>query len=93
MSDGPGRGDTDDTVPVGGGFDVAHLQAVQRRLFDGVDPLADRRLRHRGPRPAARDPAGRRAPHRPHHRDRRGLSLIAISGHGLIELFGTLQVS
>jgi fido (protein-threonine AMPylation protein) len=38
MSAGPGRGDTDDTVPVGGGFDVAHLQAVHRRLFDGVDP-------------------------------------------------------
>jgi len=38
MSDGPGRGDTDDTVPVGGGFDVAHLQAVHRRLFDGWTP-------------------------------------------------------
>ena len=39
MSDGPGRGDTgDDAVPVGGGFDAAHLQAVHRHLFDGVDP-------------------------------------------------------
>jgi fido (protein-threonine AMPylation protein) len=40
MSDGPGR--DHDAVPVGGGFDVAHLQAVHRRLFDGVDPDAGR---------------------------------------------------
>ena len=56
MSDGPGRGDTDDTVPVGGGFDVAHLQAVHRRLFDGVDPDAGR-LRTVDP-PAALTAAG-----------------------------------
>ena len=35
MSEGPGRGDPgDDAVPVGGGFDLSHLQAVHRRLFD-----------------------------------------------------------
>ena len=43
MSEGPGRGDPgDDAVPVGGGFDLSHLQAVHRRLFDGVDPDAGR---------------------------------------------------
>jgi cell filamentation protein len=43
MSDGPGRGDPgDDGAGVGGGFDVPHLQAVHRRLFDGVDPDAGR---------------------------------------------------
>jgi cell filamentation protein len=40
MSEGPGRGD--DGAGVGGGFDVPHLQAVHRRLFDGVDPDAGR---------------------------------------------------
>ena len=43
MSDGPGRGDPgDDAVPGRGGFDLSHLQAVHRRLFDGVDPEAGR---------------------------------------------------
>ena len=42
MSGGPGSGDPGDGVPVGGGFDVAHLRAVHRRLFDGVDPDAGR---------------------------------------------------
>ena len=43
MSDGPGRGDPGgDAVPVRGGFDVTHLQAVHRHLFDGVDPDAGR---------------------------------------------------
>ncbi len=44
MSEGPGRGDPDGdaVVPVGGGFDVARLQAVHRRLFHGVDPEAGR---------------------------------------------------
>jgi len=43
MSDGPGRGDPgDDAVPGRGGFDLSHLQAVHRRLFDGVDPDAGR---------------------------------------------------
>src|SRR5664279_1862180 len=40
MSEGPGRGD--DGAGVGDGFDVPHLQAVHRRLFDGVDPDAGR---------------------------------------------------
>ena len=54
MSDGPGRGDPgDDVVRVGGGFDLSHLQAVHRRLFDGVDPDAGR-LRTVDP-PAARE--------------------------------------
>jgi hypothetical protein len=39
MSDGPGRGDPgDDAVPGRGGFDLSHLQAVHRQLFDGVGP-------------------------------------------------------
>ena len=43
MSEGPGRGDAGgDGVPVGGGFDVAHLQSVHRHLFHGVDPEAGR---------------------------------------------------
>ena len=43
MSEGPGRGDPgDDAVPIRGGFDLSHLQAVHRRLFDGVDPDAGR---------------------------------------------------
>src|SRR5664280_686015 len=43
MSEGPGRGDPgDDGAGVGGGFDMPHLQAVHRRLFDGVDPDAGR---------------------------------------------------
>jgi hypothetical protein len=43
MSEGPGRGDpSGDGAGVGGGFDVAHLQAVHRHLFDGVDPEAGR---------------------------------------------------
>ena len=43
MSEGPGRGDPGvDAVPVRGGFDVPHLQAVHRRLFHGVDPEAGR---------------------------------------------------
>jgi cell filamentation protein len=49
MSERPGRGDPgDDAVPVRSGFDVAHrfdvahLQAVHRRLFHGVDPEAGR---------------------------------------------------
>ncbi|HEY5150888.1 MAG TPA: hypothetical protein VIJ23_13930 [Mycobacterium sp.] len=53
MSDGPGRGDPgDDADPVGGGFDLEHLQAVHRHLFDGVDPDAGRLRtdpRHRAP--------------------------------------------
>ena len=58
MSEGPGRGDPGgDAVRVGGGFDLSHLQAVHRRLFDGVDPEAGR-LRTVDP-PA---PAGRRGP-------------------------------
>src|SRR5664279_3615326 len=43
MSEGPGRGDPgDDGAGVGGGFYMPHLQAVHRRLFDGVDPDAGR---------------------------------------------------
>jgi hypothetical protein len=44
MSEGPGRGDPSggDGAGVGGGFDVAHLQAVHRHLFDRVDPDAGR---------------------------------------------------
>jgi len=41
MSDSRGRGDPgDDAVPIRGGFDLSHLQAVHRHLFDGVDPDA-----------------------------------------------------
>src|SRR5664280_1433273 len=58
MSEGPGRGDPgDDAVRVGGGFDLSHLQAVHRRLFDGVDPEAGR-LRTVDP-PAAPGPGDR----------------------------------
>ena len=43
MSEGPGRGDPgDDAARVRGGFDLAHLQAVHRHLFHGVDPEAGR---------------------------------------------------
>ena len=54
MSEGPGRGDPgDDAVRVGGGFDLSHLQAVHRRLFDGVDPEAGRLRTVDPPAPAA----------------------------------------
>ena len=46
MSDSRGRGDPgDDAVPIRirGGFDLSHLQAVHRHLFDGVDPDAGQR--------------------------------------------------
>ena len=53
MSEGPGRGDPGvDAAGVRGGFDLAHLQAVHRRLFHGVDPEAGR-LRTVDPPPAA----------------------------------------
>ena len=55
MSEGPGRGDPgDDGAGVGGGFDVPHLQAVHRRLFDGVDPEAGRLRTVDPPHPAGR---------------------------------------
>src|SRR5664279_1976235 len=53
MSEGPGRGDPgEDAVRVGGGFDLSHLQAVHRRLFDGVDPDAGRLRTVDPPHPA-----------------------------------------
>jgi len=56
MSEGPGRGDPgDDAVRVGGGFDLSHLQAVHRRLFDGVDPEAGRLRTVDPPAPAGPD--------------------------------------
>ena len=61
MSDGRGRGDPGgDAVPISGGFDLSHLRAVHRHLFDGVDPDAGR-LRTVDPTHGAgpRQPAGR----------------------------------